>query len=225
MFDFTWSDLWSIDGDMIWLAIRETLRMTLLSALFAYLIAIPLGILLVVTKKGGIYQNRPINIILSSVINIMRSVPFILLAIFVIPLTRQIIGTALGSTAMIVPLTIAATPFIARLIENALLELDKGLIEAAKSMGASRLKIIYKLYLPECLPSIVLTMGISTITILGFTAMAGVLGGGGLGQVAFDFGYARFENAVLVACIIILVLITQIIQGLVFITYRLLNKK
>jgi len=225
MFDFTIEELLAIDSILIWTAIGETLRMTLLSALFAYLVGIPIGITLVATKKNAIYQCRFVNIILGISVNILRSIPFILLAIFVIPITRQIVGTALGSTAMIVPLTIAAIPFIARLVENALAELDNGLIEAAKSMGATRLQIIYKVYLPECLPAIILTMGVSTITILGFTAMAGVLGGGGLGQVAFDFGYARFENAVLVACIAILIIITQVIQGIVFLLNKIIDKK
>ena len=186
-----------IDWSLIWSATQDTLYITFIASLFAYATAIPLGIILVVTRKGGIYQCRPANIVLGTAVNVTRSIPFLLLMIFVIPLTRFLVGTAIGSTAVIVPLTLAAVPFIARLIENALLELDNGLIEAAKSMGASRFKIIYKIYLPECLPSIILTAGVALVSILSFSAMAGFLGGGGLGQVAFDFGYARFDNALL----------------------------
>jgi len=214
-----------IDSDLIITATIETLRMTFFASLFAYLIAIPLGIALVVTKKGGIYQNRPLNLILGFIVNITRSVPFLLLAIFVIPFTRSLVGTALGSTAMIVPLTIAAIPFVARLIENALMELDKGLIEAAKSMGATRFQIIWKLYLPESLPAIILTTGVATVSVLAFSAMAGILGGGGLGQVAIDFGHARFNQSVMLFCIILLVAITQIIQAAVFVIHRFVNKK
>ncbi|MCL2846544.1 MAG: ABC transporter permease [Firmicutes bacterium] len=215
----------NVDTSQIIAATLDTLRVTLIASAFAYLIAIPLGIALVVTRRGGIYQNRFINILLGTYVNITRSIPFLLLAIFVIPVTRFFIGTALGSTAMIVPLVIAAVPFIARLVENALLQLDKGLIEAAKSMGASRLKIIYKLYLPECLPAIILTAGVSVVSILSFFAMAGILGGGGLGQLAIDFGWARFNNAVLFLCIAILVILTQLIQGTVFLLNKLLDRR
>jgi len=225
MFDFSWSDLFAVEGSLIWTAIRETLRMSLISTLLAYALAIPIGIALVVTKKDGIFQNKTANLILGTAVNLLRSVPFLLLAIFVIPFTRALIGTAIGSTAMIVPLVIAATPFISRLVENALSELDKSLIETAKSMGASRMKIIYKIYIPECLPAIILTVGVASITIQGFTAMAGILGGGGLGQVAFDYGFARSDSAVTFACIAILVVITQIMQGTAFLTHRMLNKK
>jgi len=214
-----------IDTQSVFRFFMQTIEMTLFSALIAYALAIPLGIILVVTKKGAILQNRPLNIILGAVINIFRSIPFLLLAIFLIPFTRQLVGTSLGVRGMIVPLAIAATPFIARLVENALLEMDKGLIEAAKSMGANRFKIVCKVYLPECVPSIILTAGVSVITILGFTAMAGIVGGGGLGQWALDHGHGRSNNAVVLVAIILLVVIAQVVQGLVFLVHRILNKK
>ncbi|MCL2556748.1 MAG: ABC transporter permease [Firmicutes bacterium] len=221
----TWFEARGIYSQQVWRFFNQTLQMTFISALAAYCLAIPLGIILVTTKKGGIFQNRPVNIILGSIINIMRSIPFLLLAMYLIPFTRLLVGTALGPRGMIVPLTIAAVPFIARLIENALLELDKGLIEAAKSMGAGRFKIILKVYLPECAPSIILTAGVSVITILGFSAMAGIVAGGGLGQWALDHGHGANNTTVILTAIILLILIAQAVQGLVFLAHRVLNKK
>ena len=225
MFNISLEHLRAIDTATIWRLFGQTLAMTFFSALIAYAVAIPLGIILATTKKDGIFQHRPINILLGILINLLRSIPFILLAIFLIPFTRSVIGTAMGPRGMIVPLSIAAIPFVARLIENALLELDSGLIEAAKSMGAGRFRIILKVYLPECLPAIILTAGVSVITILGFTAMAGAVSGGGLGQWALDHRMEAFGQTIVFIAIVLLVLTAQAIQGMVFFAHRLSNKK
>lgn len=202
-------------------AIIQTLIMTGISSALAIVIAVPLGVLLVVTKKDGIMQCRPVNIVLGVIINIFRSVPFALLLIVAIPLSRKIVGTGIGTAGMIVPLTIAAAPFVARLIESALSDVDKGLIEASKAMGASKFQIIVKVYLRESVPALILAGAIAIVAILGFTAMASLIGGGGLGQLAVDYGQRKYKYSVIILCIAILVAITQIVQ----LAASFLNKK
>jgi D-methionine transport system permease protein len=175
--------------DMILLGLKETLYMTIVSTFLAYVLGLPLGIALVVTDKEGIKPFRIINGILNIIINVLRSVPFLILLIAVIPFTRFIVGTPLGSTATIVPLVIASAPFIARLVESSLKEVDKGVIEAAQSMGASGFKIIYKVMIPEAKPSLIIGSAIAITTILSYSAMAGIVGGGGLGDIAIRYGY------------------------------------
>lgn len=189
-----------------------TLYMTLTSTLMAYVLGLPLGIALVVTAKDGLRPNTFVYKILDVVVNILRSVPFLILLILVIPLTRLIAGKSYGPTATIVPLTIAAAPFIARLVESSLLEVDKGVIEAAQSMGANTWTIICKVLLTEARTSLIVGVTIALGTILGYSAMAGVVGGGGLGDIAIRYGYYRYESDIMWITVILLVLLVQILQ-------------
>lgn len=189
-----------------------TLYMTLTSTLMAYVIGLPLGIALVVTARDGLRPNAVVYKILDVIVNIVRSVPFLILLILIIPLTRAIVGKSYGATATIVPLTFAAAPFIARLVESSLLEVDKGVIEAAQSMGASTGTIIVKVLLAEARTSLIVGATIALGTILGYSAMAGTVGGGGLGDVAIRYGYHRYESDIMWATVILLVLLVQILQ-------------
>ncbi len=190
----------------------ETLYMTLASTLLAYLIGLPMGVLLVTSDSEGIVPIKSLNTVLNIVVNITRSIPFLILLIAVIPLTRLITGTTIGSTATIVPLVIAAAPFIARLVESSIKEVDYGIIEAALSMGASPLQVVTKVMIPEAKPSLIIGAAIATTTILGYSAMAGIVGGGGLGDIAIRFGYYRYETGMMVVTVILLVLVVQIFQ-------------
>lgn len=189
-----------------------TLYMTLTSTIMAYVIGLPLGIALVVTAKDGLCPQAAVYKVLDVLVNITRSVPFLILLILVIPLTRMIAGKSYGATATIVPLTIAAAPFIARLVESSLLEVDKGVIEAAQSMGASLWTIISKVLLAEARTSLIVGATIALGTILGYSAMAGVVGGGGLGDIAIRYGYYRYQSDIMWVTVILLVLLVQILQ-------------
>lgn len=189
-----------------------TLYMTLTSTIMAYVIGLPLGIALVVTAKDGLRPVEPVFKLLDVVANIVRSVPFLILLVLVIPLTRLIAGKSYGATATIVPLTIAAAPFIARLVESSLLEVDKGVIEAAQSMGASLWTIIWKVLLAEARTSLIVGATIALGTILGYSAMAGAVGGGGLGDIAIRYGYHRYDFGIMWVTVILLVLLVQILQ-------------
>ena len=204
----TWQQLLSMIAEGTW----ETVYMTFFSTLFAYILGLPLGVLLVVTEKGHIMENQPFNSILGTVINILRSVPFLILMITVIPLTRFVMGTTIGSTATIMPLVIAAFPYIARTVESSLKEVDRGVVEAAQSMGASKLQIICKVILPEALPSLINGAAIATTTILSYSAMSGAIGGGGLGALAINYGYYRYKTDVLLVSVVMLVVLVQVIQ-------------
>lgn len=199
-------------GVMLVEGIRDTIYMTLTATIIAYLIGMPIGIIAKVTAKDGIHPMRKINRVLGTIINIGRSIPFIILLVAVMPFTRIIVGTTLGPTAVTVPLILSATPFIARLVEGSLNELDKGVIEAAKAMGASDLQIIFKVMIPETLPSLVTGVALGAITLVGYTAMAGAVGGGGLGDIAIRFGYYRYQTDIAVVTIVLLVAIVQLIQ-------------
>lgn len=190
----------------------ETLYMVLGSTLFSYVLGLPLGIALVVTGKQGIHPMRVTNTILNIVVNILRSVPFLILAITVMPVTRAIVGTTIGSTATIVPLVISAAPFIARLVESSIQEVDSGEIEAAQSMGASSMTIIFKVMLAEAKPSLLVGCAIALTTILGYSAMAGFVAGGGLGDIAIRYGYNRGETDVMLVTVAILVIVVQVLQ-------------
>lgn len=190
----------------------DTLYMTIVSTIFAYIFALPIGIFLVVTKKDGLHPMGFINRFLDVVVNIGRSVPFLILLIAVIPLTKLIAGKSYGSTATIVPLVIASTPFIARLIESSLQEVDQGVIEAAQSMGASLSTIIFKVLIPEAKTSLIVGATIAIGTILSYSAMAGVVGGGGLGDIAIKFGYYRYQSDIMLITVILLVLLVQVLQ-------------
>jgi ABC transporter, permease protein len=198
--------------DMLFTGIGETIYMVFVSSFIAYAIGIPLGIFLVVSDKDGIKPMRSLNFILGLVINILRSVPFIILLVMVMPVTRAIVGTTIGPTAVIPPLVISAAPFLARMVESSLKEVDSGVIEAAKSMGASNLQIIYKVLLPEAKPSLLVGAAISMTTILGYSAMSGFAGGGGLGTIAVNYGYYRYQTEIMFITVIILIVIVQLIQ-------------
>lgn len=195
-------------------AIWETFYATVLSTLFAIIIGLPLGVLLVVGEKGGVLPlPRPIMRILNVIVNLLRSIPFLILMIMVLPLTRAIVGTTVGTVASIVPLVIAAFPFIARLAESSLREVDPNIIEAAQSMGASPFQIIIRVMLPESVPSL-LTNGTTAITtILGYTAMSGIIGGGGLGKIAINYGYYRYKYLIMIVAVIILTVLVQLFQS------------
>ena len=192
--------------------VLDTLYMTTVSTLFAYLLGLPLAILLVLTAPGGLRPVPLLYRVLDVVVNVLRSVPFLILMILVIPLTRLIAGKAYGSTATIVPLVIAAAPYVARMIESPLREVDPGVIEAAQSMGASIPTIIFKVLIPEAKTSLIVGATISTGTILGYSAMSGAVGGGGLGQIAISYGYNRYQMDVLLITVVLLVVLMQIIQ-------------
>lgn len=190
----------------------ETLYMVSVSLVIAVIFGIPLGVLTTITRKGHILTNNVLNKILDGIINIGRSIPFIILMVAIIPLTRDLVGTSIGTTAAIVPLAVAAIPFVARVVDNALLEIDPGIIEAARSMGATPLQIIVKVLLPEALPGLILGVTLTAINLIGYSAMAGAIGGGGLGDIAVRYGYQRFRIEVMVQTVIILVLLVQLIQ-------------
>lgn len=197
------------------LAIWETLYVTVLATLFAIIIGLPLGVLLVVGEKNGVMpMPKWLMSTLNVIINILRSVPFIILMILVMPVTRLIVGTAVGTEASIVPLTVAAFPFIARLVEGSLREINPNIIEAAQSMGASPFQIITKVMIPESMPSLLSNATIAFTTIIGYTAMSGVVGGGGLGMIAYNYGYSRYKTLIMIIAVIILVIIVQVIQSL-----------
>ena len=186
--------------------------MTLVSTVFAYILGLPMGIALVVTAKEGLRPNKVIYKVLDIIVNVVRSVPFLILLILVIPLTRAIVGKAYGPTATIVPLVLAAAPFIARMVESSLLEVDKGVIEAAQSMGADLMTIIWKVLLGEARTSLIVGATIVLGTVLGYSAMAGVIGGGGLGDIAIQYGYYRWQGDIMWATVILLVILVQAMQ-------------
>ncbi|MDR2350472.1 MAG: ABC transporter permease [Deltaproteobacteria bacterium] len=191
----------------------QTLYMVSVTTVLTVLVGIPLGILLVVTRKGHVLANVWVNRVLGFVVNATRSVPFPIFIVFVIPLTRFVVGTSIGPTAVIVPLTLAAFVFMARLTESCLLEVPHGVIEAAQSMGASRLRIVFRVLLPEALPGLVMAMTITVVTLIGYSAMAGAVGGGGLGDLAIRYGYHRYQTDIMWATVILLVLVVQLVQS------------
>lgn len=202
-----------VDNEQILEALWETIYMTGASFFFSLLIGFPLGILLVVTRKGHLLENEAVSKVLNVIINIFRSVPFIILMVAIIPITRFIVGTSIGTAAAIVPLVFYAGPYIARLIENSLLEVDTGVIEAAQAMGASPGQIIFRFLIPEALSSLVLALTIATVGLIGASAMAGAIGGGGLGDLAITYGYQRFDTTVMVITVAILVVLVQGVQS------------
>lgn len=198
--------------ELIQNGIGETLCMVVISTVLSYVIGIPLGIILVVTDKDGIHPIPMVQKILGAAINLLRSVPFLILLIMMIPLTRKLVGTSLGWKAVVPPLVASAAPYIARMVESSFKEIDAGVIEAAKSMGATTFQIIWKVLLPESRPSLLVGAAISTTTILGYSAIAGAVGGGGLGGIAINYGYYRYESDMMFLTVAILVIIVQIIQ-------------
>ncbi|SIR93688.1 D-methionine transport system permease protein [Peribacillus simplex] len=203
-----------VSKELILNALWETLYMVSISLFFGSIIGIFLGILLVVTRKGHIYENRFIFSIVNPIVNIFRSIPFIILLVAIIPFTRLIVGTSIGTTAAIVPLVLHIGPYISRLVENSLLEVDEGIIEAAKAMGATPLQIIFRFLMPEAFASLILSITTATIGLVGATAMAGAIGGGGLGDVAITYGYQRFSTITIFVTVVILVIVVQGVQSL-----------
>lgn len=209
--------------DILIEALGQTIYMVGISTILATLIGFILAIVLVVTDNNGLKPNKIINSILGFIVNILRSFPFIILVVAIIPLTKAIVGKSIGETAAIVPLTIGAAPFIARVIEGALKEVDKGLIEAAKSFGASNFQIIFKVMIKEAMPSIISGITLSIISIIGYSAMAGAVGAGGVGAVALTYGYQRFDNEVMIYTVITLIIIVQLLQGAGNLAYKKLK--
>lgn len=206
-------------------AIKETLFMVFFSSALSYVIGMPIGILLYVTSLNGIRPNILINQILGIIVNIFRSIPFLILLILVLPITKAIVGTTIGPIAVIPSLVFSASPYIARMVESSLREVPLGVIEAGKSMGASDFQIITKVLIPEAKPNLLVGVAISTTTILGYSAMAGAVGGGGLGDVAIRYGYYRYENGVMLITVAILVILVQVIQELFMLLSRKTDKR
>lgn len=211
-------------GDIILKAFNDTVFMTFYSTIFSVILGFILAVILTISAEDGLRPNKIIYKVLDVIINILRSFPFIILMVFIIPLTRAIVGTSIGKEAAIVPLTFAAAPFVARIIESSLREVDKGVIEAAKSFGASDFQIIFKVMLKEAVPSIVSGLTLTIISIIGYSAMAGTVGGGGLGYLAVSYGYQRFQKDVMIVTVIILIIIVQALQMLGNYLYKKLNK-
>lgn len=203
-----------VSNQIIMKAVWDTLYMVSVSLFFGSIIGIFLGILLVVTRKGHIMENRILFSLVSPVVNTFRSIPFIILLVAIIPFTRIIVGTSFGTTAAIVPLVLHIGPYISRLVENSLLEVDEGIIEAARAMGASPFNIIYRFLIPEAFPSLILSITTATIGLIGATAMAGAIGGGGLGDVAITYGYQRFNTVTMIVTVVLLVVMVQVVQSL-----------
>lgn len=210
-----WQEAWTIIRSEFMTAFWETIAVTLAATLFAFVIGLPLGILLVVGDKNGIHPlPRWLMQILNILVNLLRSVPFLILMILVFPLTRLIVGTSVGTTASVVPLTIAAFPFVARLVESSMRELNPNILEMSRSMGASTMQTICKVMLPEALPSLLSNATIAVTTILGYTAMSGIIGGGGLGKIAINYGYYRYKYLVMLCAVVLLIIIVQLFQSL-----------
>ena len=202
-----------------------TLYMTLVSTLFGYILGLPMGIILVVTAPKGLRPNQVVYRILDVIVNITRSIPFLILMILIMPFTRILVGKTYGTTATIVPLALAAAPFIARMVESSLLEVDHGVIEAAQSMGASLWTIIWKVLLAEARTSLIVGATIALGTILGYSAMAGTIGGGGLGDIAMRYGYYRYQADIMIIAVILLVLLVQILQVVGMILSKKLDRR
>ena len=203
----------------------DTVVMTVLSTAFAYVIGIPLGVLLILTAPGGLHPHRVFNSVLGWLVNIGRSIPFIILIVFMIPMTRAIVGTSLGVAAAIVPLTVAAAPFVARMVEQSLAEIDGGLVEAAQSFGASTWQIIRKVFLVESLPSLIRGLSITFIALFGFVAMAGTVGAGGIGDIAIRYGYQRYQDDVMVVAIVLCIVVVQLAQSLANVIARKIDHR
>lgn len=204
----------NVDPQEIWQASQDTLTMLGMSALFTVLLGLPLGILLFMTSRGQILQNRAVYLVLSIIVNVLRSIPFVILMILIMPFTKILVGTTIEVRGSIPPLVIAAAPFFARLVETTLREVDRGVVEAARAMGASSWQIIRKVLLPESLPGLVAGVTITTVTLVSYTAMSGIIGGGGLGDLAIRYGYQRFMPDVMVVTVIILILLVIVLQTL-----------
>ncbi|EGR2204021.1 TPA: methionine ABC transporter permease [Vibrio parahaemolyticus] len=204
----------SLNSKLLLGATWETIYMVTVAGVVGFAVGIPLGVILHITKKGGLLENTKLNGVLGAVVNVGRSVPFLVLMVAIIPVTKMLVGTFIGTTAAIVPLTIGAIPFVARLIEGALLEVPTGLVEAAQSMGATPTQIITKVLLPEAMPTIVNSVTITLVTLVSYSAMAGTVGGGGLGDVAIRYGFHRYDITIMAVTVVMLIVLVQIIQSI-----------
>jgi D-methionine transport system permease protein len=208
------AEFWAQYGTLLIEGTRDTLIMTGVSTFFAYVLGLPMGVLLNITQAHGIWPNKWVNRILGWIVNVGRSMPFIILMIAIMPFTKLVVGTKIGVPGAIVPLVVSAAPFIARMVETSLSEIDAGVVEAARSMGASRMQIVRKVFLPEALPSLVLGASISIITILSYTAIAGAIGAGGLGDLAIRYGYQRNVPSMMWTTVVLILVLVQVIQSL-----------
>ena len=223
MFDF--SAFFAQYGNLFLQGTIDTLVMTCVATILAYVIGIPLGILLVVTSPNGLRPNRVVSTIVGWIVNIGRSIPFIILLVAIIPFTRLVVGTSLGVPGAIVPLTVAAIPFVGRMVEQSLAEVDGGLVEAAQSFGANTWQIVCKVMLRESLPSLVRGASITVITLFGYTAMAGAVGAGGIGDIAIRYGYQRYLGDVMIASIVLCIVLVQVFQSIGDLVARLVDKR
>lgn len=203
----------------------DTLVMTLVSTLFAYLIGVPIGVVLTITAPGGLRPHKAVNAVLGWIVNIGRSIPFIILLVALIPFTRWIVGTSLGVPGAIVPLVVASAPFVGRMVEQSLAEVDGGLVEAAQSFGASTWQIVYKVFLRESLPSLVRGVSITFITLFGYSAMAGTVGAGGLGDIAIRYGYQRYQDDVMIAAVLLCIVLVQVFQSVGDVVARKIDRR
>jgi D-methionine transport system permease protein len=217
----TWDEM----APLLWEATWQTAQMVGWSTLFTVLLGLPLGVALVVFDRGGLLPLPVLKSLLGVVVNVGRSLPFIVLMIAIIPFTRLVVGTTIGTAAVVVPLTVGAVPFFARLVETALREVDRDVVQAAQAMGAGRAAIVRKVLLPEALPGIVAGVTVTVVALIGYTAMAGTIGGGGLGDLAVRYGYQRFETALMVVTVVLLIVIVQIMQSLGDLVARRLSHK
>ena len=208
------AEFWAQYGSLLIEGTRDTLIMTGVSTFFAYVLGLPMGVLLNITQAHGIWPNKWVNRVLGWIVNVGRSMPFIILMIAIMPFTKLVVGTKIGVPGAIVPLVVSAAPFIARMVETSLSEIDAGVIEAARSMGASRMQIVRKVFLPEALPSLNLGASISIITILSYTAIAGAIGAGGLGDLAIRYGYQRNVPSMMWTTVVLILVLVQVIQSL-----------
>ena len=216
-----WAEYGNVLTDGVW----DTLVMVVISTAFAYLIGLPLGVALILTQPHGIRPHRGVYRVLDWIVNIGRSVPFIILMVAIMPFTRMVVGTTIGVKGAIVPLVVSAAPFIARMVETSLNEVDAGVVEAAQSMGASTLQIVWKVYLPEAKPSLILGGAISLVTILAYTAIAGTVGAGGLGDIAIRYGYQRFQTDVMIFAVLLCVVLVIVFQAIGDVTARKIDKR
>lgn len=220
--------MWSLIADnlsMLMEGAGETLYMTFVSALFAYVLGLPLGVALIVTDKNGLKPMKALNAVLGWIVNIGRSIPFVILMLAIAPFTRLIVGKAFGTTATIVPLVVAAAPFVARMVEQSLSEIDHGVVEAARTMGASTFQIVWKVLLPESVPSLIRGVAVTVITLVGYSAMAGALGGGGLGDIAVRYGMHRYQYDVMMLTLVLIIIIVQVIQVFFDIVAKRIDKR
>ena len=225
MLEMFTAEFWSECGALLAEGTVDTLVMVVLSTLFAYLLGLPMGVILTLTQPHGICSNKIVNRVLGWIVNIGRSLPFIILMVAIMPFTKMVVGTKIGVKGAIVPLVVSAAPFIARMVESSLAEVDAGVVEAAQSMGASPLQIVRKVYLPEARPSLVLGGAISVVTILAYTAIAGTVGAGGLGDIAIRYGHNRYEPVVMWVTVIFLIVMVQIIQFVFNVLSRKIDKR